>query len=743
MGEDPYLVSRMGVAYVNGAQGQGTDGMPLAKYLKTAAVAKHFALNNVETARQSISSQVDDATIRNYYMPNFRALTEEAHVAGLMTSYNSINGTPSAHNTYTSNLLLRRTFGFDGFINSDCGAVSTAYKLPTTGSMSGGRDWVPPGWSRGSEIGTRVFWGNVQLYRTTWITPGGVEITSSAGAEATSVRSGTIINCGDTEFNYAQEAIDAGVLNEGMIEEGLLRAFTARMKTGEFDSTDGQTYTQLTKDVIESDEHIALAKSNAEQALVLLKNDSVPSLGAPVLPLNASATKKVVILGDMAQSLQLGGYSNTATASNSTTIVEGITEALAAVGTVTVISDEAGASASGADDIALSDEAKAAIPDADLVLVVVGASSGEGSDRSSVAMPGNYNALVTAAAAYGNPNTVLYVVSPGAVGLGDVKDEVTSILWSAPNGQQQGAALAAVLFGDVNPSGRLPITWYEDDSQLPDISNYYLTPGETNGLGRTHMYFTGTPTYAFGYGLSYTTFSYGDVAISPTSAAVDGNVEASVTVTNTGSRAGATVVQLYAKYPQAGSLALPRSRLLRFQKTSELAPGQSEVVTFSFPVSDLKMFDSLQHKQVVYNGNYIISVATSAATAIQSQSLLVTGSLTPKVHLVTVDPGQVVFNVGDTLDLTGENPWLADDTVQDQSSQPGRDLTQRGDGIIVAANDDDTFRNLSGARITYASNRPEVASVDANGVVTAKSAGAATISVTVDGVVGTAVIAVK
>jgi beta-glucosidase len=153
-GEDPYLASQMADAFVEGYQGETLAGTPLSRYLKVAATAKHYALNNVEDDRTSGSSDADDANIRDYYTAQFKRLFEHAHVAGFMTSYNAINGTPSVADTYTTNELAQRTYGFNGYTTSDCGAVATTYLNPP-----GGHDWAPPGWTTNSG-GPSAVWTN-------------------------------------------------------------------------------------------------------------------------------------------------------------------------------------------------------------------------------------------------------------------------------------------------------------------------------------------------------------------------------------------------------------------------------------------------------------------------------------------------------------------------------------------------------------------------------------------------------
>ena len=293
-GEDPYLASQMADAFVDGYQGETMSGQQMTPYLKVAATAKHFALNNMENNRHADSSNTTDANIRDYYTAQFRALTENAHVAGIMTSYNAVNGTPSPADTYTVNELLQRTYGFNGYTTSDCGAVGDIYS-------TGSHDWAPPGWST-STVGGTVIWTN---------TTTGQQIPGAAGGQAYALRAGTEVNCtgGEPTLANIQAAINAGVLSEGVLDNALVHLFTMRMETGEFDPPSQVAYTQITKAAIQSPAHQALAEKVAADDLVLLKNDNVTGTSAPLLPADPSTLNNVVIVGNLANTVTLGDYS--------------------------------------------------------------------------------------------------------------------------------------------------------------------------------------------------------------------------------------------------------------------------------------------------------------------------------------------------------------------------------------------------------------------------------------------------
>jgi beta-glucosidase-like glycosyl hydrolase len=721
-GEDPYLVARMATAFVNGYQGNTMTGQPLTPYLKVAATAKHYALNNVETGRYTSDSVASEAELRQYYLAQFRHLIEDSHVSGLMTSYNSVNGTPSAVDTYTVNQLAQRTYGFDGYITSDCDAVASAFESPPKGHA-----WAAPGW-KWSTVDGKPVW-----------TRAGTTIPAAAGAEAYALRAGTGLNCGGGQASQANidAAIRAGLLSEAVIDTALVRVFTMRMATGEFDPPASNPYTRITKAAIESPAHQRLARTAADESLVLVQNSAVAGTSVPLLPVEPAALKHVVILGNLADRATLGSYSGTPTVRISA--VQGLTEALRAANPgATLLFDGADTSTTATAPAVLGEATKAAIRAADLVVLFVGTDINTGHedfDRASLALPGNLSSLVDQVTALDNPRTALVIQSSGPVAIEGVRSRVPAILFSAYNGQSQGEALADVLFGAQNPDGHLNFTWYRDDSQLPAMANYALSPAGTGGLGRTYQYFTGTPTYPFGYGLSYTTFRTSGASTDRTLVTADGTVAVELDVTNTGTRNGSTVAQLYVSPPDAGSGEIPRARLAGFQKTRVLQPGQTQHLTLNVRVSDLARWDTARSREDVANGVYRFQLGTDASTMVAGTDVTVTGPLTPRVRHVTVQPEAVIYRPGETVDLTGRNRWLADDT--------GRDRGIRADRIVEAVNTDQSFVDLAWAHVGYASSDPKVVSVDGHGQLRALREGVATITVTVDGVSGTAVIVVR
>jgi beta-glucosidase len=716
-GEDPYLVGQMAGAYVDGYQGQTMTGQPMTPYLKVASTAKHYALNNVENNRNSGSSNTTDANIRDYYTRQFQSLTENAHVSGVMTSYNAVNGTPSPADTYTVNELLQRTYGFNGYTTSDCGAVGDIYN---------NHQWTPPGWT------------------SAWTNPAtGQQVSAPAGAQAYALRAGTQLNCTGSEptLTNVQSAIDAGALSMGVLDNALVHLFTLRMQTGEFDPAGQVAYTKITKSVIQSPAHQALAEKVAAEDLVLLKNDNLAGTSAPLLPADPSKLNNVVIVGDLANKVTLGGYSGKP--SLQVNAVQGITTMVKAANpNAAVTFDSCGTTSTTTAPASCSAATQAAIKTADLVVVFVGTDqnvASEGKDRASLAMPGDYNSLISQVNALGNPRTAMVIQSDGPVDITGTQGDFPAIVFSGYNGESQGTALAQVLFGQQNPSGHLDFTWFKDDSQLPDMQNYGLTPSQTGGLGRTYMYFSQAPTYPFGYGLSYAKFSYSHISVGSGTVDANATVPVSFDVTNTGTVPGATVAQLYVAPQFAGpGVELPNKQLAGFQRTNALAPGQTQRITLRVKLADLSQWDENNLKQVVYDGRYQFQVGPDSASVAGSGTVTVKGAIAPQVQYVTVQPDHVVFKPGDTLDLTGKNPWIAPDTNSSLEQAHAS-----ADNIVEAVNNDQAFVDLSKAKVSYASSNPGVATVSPAGKVTARAPGAATIDVTVNGVTGTAPIVVN
>jgi beta-glucosidase len=756
-GEDPLLTGTLGTAWVDGFQGQTARGRPLGRYLKAVTTLKHYALNNTEDNRMGISSDTDEATIRDYYTRQFRQIIQQAHATGVMSSYNAINGTPAVSDDLTLNVLLRRTFGFTGYTTSDCGAIGTQYRTPdgplavlgmspaTADIATSGHDWAPPGWST-NHLDQGALWTKSGSL---------IPISARAGAEAWSLRAGTGLNCvGDPgqvghpafwdplrhEFSdengiaYVNQAISSGILSQDVIDRELLSVFTQRMRTGEFDPRSAQPYTAINKSAIESPAHRRLTQTVADETLTLLQNHRPKGSRTPLLPVTSAKVKQVVVVGDQANKAFLGDYSGTP--SEQVPLLAGIKQALPQAH---VVYDTGNSSTTSTAAPSLAPGTQTAIKTADLVVVMVGTDANvntEGYDRKTLALPGNYRELIKQVAAVGNPRIVLVDQSAGPVDLTAVRGDVASLLFSAANGERQGAAAADVIFGKTNPSGHLSFTWYSGDGQLPPKNDYDLTPAGTGGLGRTYMYFTRKPDYPFGYGMSYTTFRYSRARIDRRRVAAGGTVRVSFRVTNTGKRAGATVAQLYAAPPHVAGVTLPAQQLAGFQRTRILKPRAGQQITIVVPLSEtLRHWNAQRGREVVYPGTWRLRLAGSSARIIRSLPLRISGSIPPAIATVSLAPPLFALNPGQTLNLRGRNPWL--DGLAPTQYQA------EGDTIISAVRRDDSFVDLTKVPMSFISDRPGVLKVDGNGTVTAVGPGVATITVSVGGKSAQATFAVR
>ncbi len=552
-GEDPFLTGRMGVAFVTGLQGDDP------KYLKLVSTLKHFAVNNVEKDRQKLSATVPERMLYEYWLPHFRDCIVEGHAQSVMASYNAINGTPNNMNSLLLTDILRRQWGFDGFVVSDLGGVNTMVQGHEQGRMS-------------------------------------VE-----EAVAKSINAGCDFS--DREFRTEiPKAVHDGLLSEARLDEAVYRVMRDRFRLGEFDPPDSVPFSKISPEVIASAEHRAMSLKAAQEAIVLLKNEG------NLLPLEKSKIKTIAMIGPHANLFTAGGYSGRA--KDPVTPMKGI-ENRAAQGTKILYA--AGAEIvpprRGPDRFDRQAELQKAVEiakQADVAIVCVGTTldvEAEGRDRTSLGLPGNQKELIDAVLA-ANPKTIVVELNAGPLAIPDVAQHVPALIEAWWDGEEGGNALADVIFGNVNPSGKMPLTVYASADQVPPQDEYDVTKGFT------YMYLNGTPLFAFGHGLSYTTFEYGPLTLAHASLTDKDTVSATVTVKNTGPRAGAEVVQLYI-HQQVSSVKRPSRQLRGFKRVS-LEPGASQSVTFEIPASQFAFYDVDQHRFRVEPGKFDIMVGSAS-----------------------------------------------------------------------------------------------------------------------------------
>ncbi|MGZ4218556.1 MAG: glycoside hydrolase family 3 C-terminal domain-containing protein [Solirubrobacteraceae bacterium] len=756
-GEDPLLEAKVASQFVDGMEGKDEDGRLLRAgdgFYKATTTLKHYAMNNTEgtsnadpNGRLNGSSDADDRSIREYYTMPFRRIVQASQNGAIMSSYNEINGVPSAANTYLNDTLMRETFGLQGYFTGDCDAVN---------QVNTRHHWQPAGFSHIATV-VEQFAFTLGSGEDAECNAGYNGSGSYRGPTAPSTTQGGLMNAIGMHITTA-----TGQTTVNDLDVSATRLFTNRMKLGEFNPdstvpwlTQAQArvksygvYPWVSSNAnnaeTETPARLKLARKSGDASLVLLKNATVTrkdgSTGK-LLPLSVPSTGnfKVLVLGFYSNNsnFYLGGYSSiqgTAGQANEVTPYAGIKAAIQAINPSAQVDYMRGFTDTGTNAGnccgTIDPAAVAAAANYDYVIVYTGmdsaASSGttgtEDRDRTSMALPGQQGQLISQVTA-ANPDTIAVMETIGPQDVTGFAPTTPAILWSSYNGMRKGESLADVLLGKYNPSGRTPETWYQSVDQLPSIYSYKLRPVGPNG--RTYMYFNGPVSYPFGYGLSYTSFRFSHLHISKHTPTPDDTIQASVDVTNTGPRDGNEIVEMYVNTPNAApSLERPIKRLEGFQKVF-LAAGQTKTVTLPIKIADLAFYNETDKRFEVDQGTYGIQISTSSADSdIQAQETInVSGKLTQKPSVLTAQP-------------------------RISHSDGARGITQRvmfpenvtiDPGLTVAMNDDSLYGWIApgqskplpaGMKLTFGTDRPSVASVDHRGVIRTVSNGAATITAT-------------
>ncbi len=574
-GEDPYLTSRLGVRFVEGIQGHDEN------YMKAAACAKHFAVHSgPEDLRHEFNAEVSRQDLYETYLPAFKACVQEAKVEAVMGAYNRTNGEPCCGSKTLLQDILREEWGFKGHVVSDCWAIRDFHE--------------------------------------------GHGVT--AGAEesvALAVKNGCDLNCGNL-FAYVKDAVEKGMIPEERVDEALVHLFTTRMKLGLFDEKGKTPYDEIPYTVVDSKEMQELNLKTAEKCVVLLKNDD------HLLPLDKHKIKTLGVIGPNANNRKalVGNYEGTA--SRYFTIAEGIQEYVGDDVRVLVsegchlYQEQISNLSQGKDR---DSEVKAVCDASDVVILCLGLDSGlegeEGDqgnqyasgDKPTLNLPGRQQEILEIASASGKP-VVLVLLSGSALAINWADEHIPAIVQGWYPGAQGGRAIARVLFGEKNPEGRMPLTFYRTMEELPAFTDYSMK-------GRTYRYMKQEALYPFGYGLSYTDFAYRDAALSSDTVGEDG-IEVKVVVTNTGSREGTETVQVYVKADREGT---PNAQLKGIRKVA-LQPGESKEVVIKLPVSAFALYDE-QAVNSVGAGKYLVSIG---GTQPESRSEKLTGR---KVDVLT------------------------------------------------------------------------------------------------------------
>jgi beta-glucosidase len=554
-GEDPFLTSRMGIAFVQGLQGDD----PV--HLKAAAAAKHFLVHSgPENIRHEFDAVPSKQDLAETYIPAFEALVTEAGVEGVMAAYNAVYGTPMVANEYFLQDALRQQWEFDGYITSDCGAVAGA--------------------------------ADRHRYRPT---------VAEAAAEA--LKAGTNLNCG-TGYRNLTQAFEAGLVTEELIHTRTRQLFKTRFRLGMFDDPASVSYSSIGPQHIHSEKHVALAREAARKSIVLLKNRN------NILPLSKN-TRVPYLTGPFANSADMLMGSYYGVTSSLVTILEGITDALAPG---TSLNYRSGALPFH-DNINPKNYAPFVAAYSDVTIAVVGltadregeevdaiASDHEG-DKRDLQLPANQVAYINQLVDFKKEKPLILVVASGSpVSLEGIEEHCDAILQIWYPGEQGGNAVADVLFGDYSPSGHLPLTFPRNITQVPRYDDYSMR-------GRTYKYMTEEPAYPFGFGLTYSKTEFGDIRLNTLTPGRDRPLNVEVTVSNAGDYDIDEVVQVYVS-PVHVSGGIPRHSLKAFKRIA-LAAGEKKKVTFSLDPESLKVVDE-NGERTWRLGEYRISVGNSS-----------------------------------------------------------------------------------------------------------------------------------
>ena len=526
-GEDTVHLGQMGVGFIHGAQQH------------VIASAKHFAANSIEKTRLRVNVQVDERSLREVYLPHFRAAVQRGHTGSIMSAYNKVNGDFCAQNVHLLHDILKGDWGFTGFVESD-------------------------------------WFGN--------------------HSTAPSANAGLDVEMPFPQF-FAQPLVDAvtgGTVSEATIDAAVRRILRAKLCFRLDTDPPVPDPSQ-----IETPEHLDLALEVAEKASVLLKNDHA------ALPLDRSRVASIVVVGDLAATADLGDTgSSLVTPSFAIAPLDGI---LAGAGPVAV-THVAGP------PLSVADEATVAAADAAVVVAgLTSADEGEGQitvgDRTMLGLPGGQDDMISSVAAL-NPRTIVVLEGGSAITMPWV-DQVSAILMAWYPGEEGGQAIADLLFGDVNPSGKLPISFPVAEADLPPFDNVDLTV--------TYGYYHGyrwldrngtTPLFPFGFGLSYTTYQYANLTLDRTTLAPDGRLRVTADVTNTGSVAGDEIAELYVSY-QGSSVDRAVRDLKAFARV-HLEPGETRTVAFPVRAADLAYWDTTAGAWTVEPITYGVAVGPSS-----------------------------------------------------------------------------------------------------------------------------------
>lgn len=515
---------------------QGDD----PRYLKVVSTPKHFTANNEEHNRFECNAIISEKQMREYYLPAFESCIRRGEAASIMTAYTAINGIPCTGNPWLMQKVLREDWGFGGYVVSDCGAPAL---------LLSGHHYV----------------------------------SSREDAAAVALSAGLDLECGDDIFvEPLREALEKGKVSQADIDRAARNILTARMRLGLFDNPSHVPFNRISPSVVGCEKHRQLALQAAREAIVLLKNEG----GA--LPLKRSGLRSLAVVGINAANCEFGDYSGEPIGTP-VSILEGI-RAMAGPG-ITVRHAPWG-----------SDHAAALAAECDVVVAVMGINKSierEGQDRSEMGLPAEQVAFLRQVYA-ANPHMVLVLVAGSSLSLEWEQENIPAIVNAWYPGEQGGTAVAEVLFGDYNPAGRLPLTYYTSLDDLPPFDDYDITK-------RTYKFFEGEVQYPFGHGLSYTRFDYSGLKVKDRG----DRIEVSFLLHNCGSCDGDEVAQVYVRIPGYEGKA-PLKELRGFKRVF-LKKGERKKVLIPLRREDLRFWSESRGAFVVPEGLPEVMVGASSA----------------------------------------------------------------------------------------------------------------------------------
>jgi len=787
-GEDPFLISQIAGGFIRGLMGDDPA------YLKAVPCGKHYFANNSEFNPHISSSDMDKRDMREFYLAPYKKLIEKDNLPSIMTCYNAVNGVPVTASKYLVDSIARKTYGLNGYVTSDCGGVGdiqtghfyaesnaeaaamglkagvdtdcgSVYQTGTIDALKEGLiteadidlalvnmftirmrigEFDPPSKVPYSSISTDVI-----------NSPDHVALAIEVAEKTPVLLKNNLVNNKRTLPLNASELkkiaiigpqadkVELGPYSGLTLEANMITPLTgiktllaSKGSTAEVGYSEGGNTLSMSNmfnifwfEMVKKDGSVVrydATKFNASAKGItvgsgltpeksvksindgdwtLYKNVNISSIENINLNLSVPGDGGSIevrigsVTGNLLASFEVKGGQGMASAFMSRTLTTTVNQP-GITGNQTIVLVYRAPKIAPIDQETLSMASSS-----DVAIVFIGTddkTANEEADRLTLLLPGNQYDLIKAVAEV-NPNTIVVMQSLGMVEVEQFKDlpNVAAIIWTGFNGQAQGTAMASILFGDVNPGGKLNTTWYKSVNDLPEITDYTLRGGE-NKNGRTYWYFDKDVSYEFGYGLSYTTFEYGNFEISKSAITPNDKITVSVDVKNTGDVDGDEVVQVYLKTPDSpASLQRPVKRLKGFQRVT-IPPGQTKTVEIDIDCADLWFWDADKDKITFDQGKYVFEIGASSKDIKGKVEAAMSGTYNSVLKTVVAECGKVVLKLGDNVQTS-----------------------------VTAAMSDDSFFDITKAEVSYSSNNPSIATVNSNGLVTAKGAGVASITATI------------